>query len=647
MKRILWISAALLLFSLPALAQDAGRDPAFEQAIYDRLAAVNADAVNLFRDATEALDSGDMVTAETKFTTVLDLAPDFPDVLRRLSYVENSLGNSQEAVSLARRAYAIDDGPDNQAALAAALIAVSDTNPEVATEALQLARSSVAQQPDEAYANLVLLYAGVLSGDQAAVRQGAEALGRLMPEAAISHYWMGLLAADDGQWERAEAELLHARDLGWPADQVQQALDRDISTQALIQRVLRSILIIGLGWVLGMAILFMFATILSRLTLAAINETQTTASLSPGPRERSIRSIYRAVIVLSVIYYYLSLPVLILVVLGLAGGIIYLFYMAGSIPIRIAAVVVFIGFATLVAIVRSVFSRTKQADPGRPLLPEDAPDLWAVTREVAAKVGTSPISAIFVVPGTEIGVLEHGSMLQQLRGEGQRRLILGLGALDGMNQAQFKAILAHEYGHFSNRDTAGGGLALQVRLSMLNLVRHLALSGQARWFNPAWIFLNVFNRVFLRMTLGASRLQEVLADRYAALAYGARNFAEALTHIVRRSILFDMQVSHEINQILSEPRAMHNLYTLPDLEDESKFETAFEEVLQRPTSAYDSHPALKDRIRWTEQIQSAVSQEGNDCQAWALIPDAESLQAEMTQIIYERVLTARHPADRA
>lgn len=45
----------------------------------------------------------------------------------------------------------------------------------------------------------------------------------------------------------------------------------------------------------------------------------------------------------------------------------------------------------------------------------------------------------------------------------ERFLILGVGVLEGTKLRPFRAILAHEYGRFSNCDTAGGGLALADR----------------------------------------------------------------------------------------------------------------------------------------------------------------------------------------
>ena len=51
----------------------------------------------------------------------------------------------------------------------------------------------------------------------------------------------------------------------------------------------------------------------------------------------------------------------------------------------------------------------------------------------------------------------------------KRALVLGAGVLDGMKLRAFKGILAHEYGHFHNEDTAGGGFALAVRRSVLTM----------------------------------------------------------------------------------------------------------------------------------------------------------------------------------
>jgi len=214
-----------------------------------------------------------------------------------------------------------------------------------------------------------------------------------------------------------------------------------------------------------------------------------------------------------------------------------------------------------------------------------------------------------------------------------------------MTQSQFKAILAHEYGHFSNRDTAGGNLARQVRISIHTFAYNLAMSRQAHWLNPAWLFVNGFYRIFLRITLGASRLQEILADRYAAVAYGARNFTEGLTHIVRQSLTFEMQVNREISVAQAQRHGfISNLYALPPIAHATTRELLdkkIEEAMSRPTSPYDSHPAVRDRIALVHQLPGVGGGENNQALVLDLLQDVEALQNEMTARVRENLRQQR------
>jgi Zn-dependent protease with chaperone function len=80
-----------------------------------------------------------------------------------------------------------------------------------------------------------------------------------------------------------------------------------------------------------------------------------------------------------------------------------------------------------------------------------------------------------------------------LRDQGQRYLILGMGALAGLTEGELGAILAHEYGHFNHRDTVGGNFVNPVQRSLHSIARNLASAGLATWYNPAWWFVNIYN----------------------------------------------------------------------------------------------------------------------------------------------------------
>jgi len=617
---------------------DPERDPAFEQDIYDRLIEINPDAVPIFQEATRAMDAGELTAAKRGYEQVLELAPDFPDALRRLSYVEQGLGNVEASLQFARQAYAVQDSPYNRTALARALLVTED--PDDADEALTHAWAAVQALPDDGEANLILLFAGLATENPNAVRQASTTLAQVMPAFPIGHYFAGLRAAEESKWEQAEQELLLARELGVPAEDVQKALDAGIASRARLYRWLRRGGYAVIAWPVGLPVLFLAGMLLSRLTLAAVHRVQPAAEFKVGWAERLVRTLYHIVIAITSLYFYASIPLLILVVVALTAGIFYFFLVIGTIPVRLAIFLVVAALLMLYSIIRSIFTRVKEVEPGRPLSHDEAPRLWELAEEVAGRVGTRPIDAIYVTAGPGIAVTERGGLLRKLRGAGQRCLILGLGALPNMPQAQFKAILAHEYGHFSSRDTAGGNLARQVRLSLHRMVYDLAGSELARWYNPAWLFVNGFNHIFQRITLGASRLHEILADRYAAVAYGVHNFVEGLTHIVRQGLVFAMQVNLEVNQATEQSRQLQNLYTLPPLQSDSlqeELETKMNEVMSRPTSPYDSHPAVRERIKLLQQLKVANEVAESQEPVWNLLPNVEELQNEMTHIVQVNV----------
>ena len=215
---------------------------------------------------------------------------------------------------------------------------------------------------------------------------------------------------------------------------------------------------------------------------------------------------------------------------------------------------------------------------------------------------------VYLTPGTDLAVFERGGMLRQLRGDTERCLILGVGVLDGLELGPFKAILAHEYGHFSNQDTAGGGFALAVRRSIITMAHHLAERRAATWYNPAWWFVNGFHRVFLRISQGASRLQEVLADRWAAFTYGAAAFERGLRHVIERSIFFQAHADAVVQDAVRSRFPLTNLYQFDPAELAGKTDLSQEiaAALRRQPTPYDSHPAPLDRFAWAHAIAGST-----------------------------------------
>ncbi|MDD4891367.1 MAG: M48 family metallopeptidase, partial [Phycisphaerae bacterium] len=104
------------------------------------------------------------------------------------------------------------------------------------------------------------------------------------------------------------------------------------------------------------------------------------------------------------------------------------------------------------SLLRAMVVRTGGDPLGARMTRNDQPRLFGVLDEVCRKVSARPVNEVFVTPETEIGVWEE-SAIYMPPGAGKRKLVLGLASLCFLTLDQLKSILAHEYGHFSNRDT--------------------------------------------------------------------------------------------------------------------------------------------------------------------------------------------------
>ncbi|HEX7664671.1 MAG TPA: M48 family metallopeptidase, partial [Polyangiaceae bacterium] len=306
----------------------------------------------------------------------------------------------------------------------------------------------------------------------------------------------------------------------------------------------------------------------------------------------------------------------------------------GHVPIKLLFISGLVVIYTLLAIYRSLTTRVTDRDPGTKLDLGTEPRLAAVLAETAASVGTRPVDAVYLVADTRVAVTERGGFVKQLRGQGERALILGVGALDGLTVRPLKAVLAHEYGHFRNEDTAGGGVALAARRSLQLMALHMAMRGVATWYNPAWWFVRGYDAAYLRISQGASRLQEVLADRWAVLGYGADAFVTGLRHVVTRSIAFDHHLDVSIKEAIEDKSAIANLYThTPKAapSNESLAKEVDEEWNKKP-SPYDSHPRGADREAWARAFgATGASLAADDAEpAWSLFHDRAALERAMT-----------------
>lgn len=635
-SRLHFIYALLMFCNVFGYAQQ--RDMKIERQYENELQQIDPSLVTYFIRGTVAMDEGNYTLADSLYTAVYIKAPSFVHVIRRLGSIKHSLGKQQEGLSLAERALSLDKSSANTISLAQLLISTQDSRPERTTEhlnrALHLLLEGQGLPGADPYEYNVLIAQVALQTYQDGMFKDATAyLVKNHSDKMATHYFAAIVAASNEEWLHAEQEITKAKELGLDEAEYQRFLDTGVHTSALIEKAKKVFIWVFIAWVLIFVVLYVFGTILSNYTLKAIEKEFKTNSSSK--LAHNIRSIYSALINFAGIYYYISLPIILLLVIGLTGGIIYVFLMIGRIPLQLTLILLIGACVTIYGMVRSLLLKVKYEDPGRLLKKEDAPELYALTNEVADKMGTRRIDEIRITEETDLAVYETGSWREKMRDESKRILILGTGVLKDFKVEDFKAVIAHEYGHFSHRDTAGGAVALRVRNDMSKYYHQLLFAGQAVWWNLAFQFIRLYNFVFSKISNGATRLQEILADRVAAQNYGAVAFENGLTYVIRRNIEFVTLANQEIEEAKKTSRPFSNLYELKG-EISAEVEKEIQKSMTRPTTDEDTHPSPVDRFKFINGLGTEHTI-NTDKYVRDLFVNWEELTQEMTKKIQDRV----------
>jgi Zn-dependent protease with chaperone function len=638
---------SLLLATVATVALPTGRVSAAEPAPAPEPAAVAA--------ADELRDQGELAAAAARYRQALEQAPESEGAHRGLCLTLSAIPDERtDGLVECKKLVERHASPQNRAAYARALLAGAHGNYEVDRAFAQI-EPALAQAPDDrhvlAAACQVMLERHSDRFDELAARLESHDVASLDANvyATLLHIHRREAGPAEASLERAlgagldRARFEDLRDqiadlIGDQHDDAARAraVDEDRAPYVTAWRWMREA---AVDWAVLLALVFIVGAALSAATSrqAALGPGQLRAEPTPG--ERTLRAIYRRVVVVAGVLFYLTVPLALLAVLGAGGFALYTFYEAGRIPVRLAAMIVLVMGATVSIVLRSLFHRPDDDDIGLAVEPARHPRLAALLEEVAREVGTRPVDLVFFRAGTDLGVFERGNVLGALGGHPQRCLVLGLGLLEGMTQDMFRVLLAHEYGHFRNQDTAGGAFALRVSRSLDHVLTHMAAAGKQRFFNPAYWVFGAFAFVFVRVSQGARRLQEVLADRSAAVAYGSPSFVRAYHHVIERSASYSLRVRALVAETEGKPRPLDNVFReAADAEGTPEFAEAVsamvEASLARPARPTDSHPSARERLAWVERLGAPDRQHPHDHEPVAsLVADLGAIERRVTAML--------------
>jgi len=283
-----------------------------------------------------------------------------------------------------------------------------------------------------------------------------------------------------------------------------------------------------------------------------------------------------------------------LLALGIAAGLLYIPYAEVMYTQRITARLDLFCIVGAAIIVWNILPRLDRfRAPGPRLTAAAHPRLFRTLEEVAAATGQAMPAEVYALPELNAWVAQRGGVL----GIGSRRVMgLGLPLMQVLSVDEFRAVLAHEFGHYHGGDTALGPWIYRTRAAiertLIGMSRHSAVT-----MKPFEWYL----KMYVRVTHAISRRQEFVADMLAARVAGAQNVASGLRAVHAVGAAFEPFWFSEVVP------ALQRGYRPPLADGFRRFlaapsvATAVDEGLERElkegkADPYDTHPPLRERI---------------------------------------------------
>ncbi len=367
----------------------------------------------------------------------------------------------------------------------------------------------------------------------------------------------------------------------------------------------------------------------------------------------------------------LSLAVL-LTALCIAGGILLIAVKPMFITMAIGIGLASLGILILIFLLKFIFKSHKVDRSHLVEIKKDQePELFMMINEIVTAVGTNFPKKVYLSSEVNASVFYDSSFWSMILPI-KKNILIGMGLVNTVTKEELKAILSHEFGHFSQRTMKVGSYVYninQIIFNMLfdndsyeNLIQRWAnVSGYFSFFvsfavkineGIQWILRKLYE-VVNKNYLGLSREMEFHADEMAASVTGY----EPLKKSLLRMTLADNSFNNVLNFYegkISENIISANIYkdqsaVFNFIAEENNFvisnylpEISFEEQNRFDKSKlvikdqWASHPTVEERIKRLEK--TGFSAKSNpESLAINIFKNLDSLQKELTNIVFNSI----------
>lgn len=331
-----------------------------------------------------------------------------------------------------------------------------------------------------------------------------------------------------------------------------------------------------------------------------------------------------------------------LMILLIAALCVYLPYLAiislDSPQVQVVLLLV-CGIAMAGTMLWSLIPKPDKFDaPGPTLAPSNHPKLFAEIENIATALNEPLPQEVYLIPQVNAFVADRGGTM----GFGSRRVMaIGLPLLAIMTVSELRAVLAHEFAHYYGGDTRLGPWVYRTRMAMVRTIQNMASIGELMRVAIAAILYRIvmwllqgYWKLFFWATQLVSRRQEYRADELACHLAGSQSLVTSLSKLKGATSAFPAYWNLEVVPYLNlgyRPAIAEGFSLFVQAPEVAKqIEESVNKELDNPTtSAYDSHPPLRNRIAAARAFQTGNQQAASSAPAFSLLGDLLSEEARL------------------
>lgn len=387
--------------------------------------------------------------------------------------------------------------------------------------------------------------------------------------------------------------------------------------------------------------------------------------------KKEVRGVMGNILLFFVVYLLLFILSIALIVVCVYGGVAIIVALPKLITIIAGLGLIGLGIMVFVFLVKFLFAVTRYDRSGIiEISEEEHPKLFAFIRQLTKDTQTPFPKRVYISPEVNACVFYDSSFWSMFLPI-KKNLQIGLGLVNSLNISEFKAVMAHEFGHFSQRSMKLGSFVYNVNRIIHNMLFENTSYANflSSWGNISGvlaIFANItaniaqgiqyilrqmyslINKGYMRL----SREMEFHADAVAASVSGGNNLISALrrVEIAGESYNYTMQ---KCNDLYRQKKVSENIYPnqssvllkmaedfklplengLPVVNDDFLNGHKLSRVNYKDQWA--SHPTTDDRE--IHLISLGVSVDPMTESAWVLFDHKDQLQMRLTEKIYQGI----------